>query len=71
MVLEVCGAQLAPPSVVARIVPFDPTAQPRCASTNATDKSLSVVLEVWGAQLVPPSAVARIVPLHPTAQPRC
>ena len=69
MVLEVCGPQLAPPSEVARIVPFNPTAQPRCAS-NATDQRVAS-LEVCGAQLAPPSAVARIVPFHTTAQPRC
>jgi hypothetical protein len=57
---------VVPPSRVARIVPWSPTAQPVCASAKCTaTRSLSVPL-FCGSQLVPPS----LPPLKPTFYPR-
>ena len=69
VVPEPWAAQVAPPSVVASMVPPSPTAQPWEASGKATPRSNSVVPELSALQVAPPSEVARMVPLAPTAQP--
>ncbi len=70
MLPEVWALQVAPPSVVARTVPFWPTTQPWLTSLKATELSSCEVPEVCVAQVAPPSVVARMVPPSPTAQPR-
>ena len=57
--------QVAPPSVVRRIVPLSPTAVPVFAPVNDTPESPKPVPLVWPTQVVPPSIVRRIVPNDP------
>src|SRR4051812_31048591 len=61
--------QLAPPSVVLRMVPAQPTAQPLLASRKKMPSRACVVLVFWTAQVRPPSAVAIMAPFMPVAQP--
>ena len=61
--------QVAPPSVVRRMVPELPTAVPVLASVKLTLLSVTVVPLVWLTQLAPPSVVRRMVPESPTAVP--
>ena len=61
--------QVAPPSVVRRIVPPLPTAVPVFASLNQTLSSQWSVPLNWFTQVAPPSVVRRIVPPSPTAVP--
>jgi hypothetical protein len=58
-----CGDQVAPPSVVRRIVPGDPTAVQVFASGQET--LMSPTLVDWLTQVPPPSLVRRIVPGEP------
>ena len=56
--------------VMLRIVPSQPTTQPRRPSAvNCCPKSVCVVPLVSGCQCAPPSSVVRIVPPSPTTQP--
>ena len=67
---ETWVVQLAPPFVVARMVPPSPTIQPVLASAKVTSS------RYWGAagsacdvQVAPPFTVFSMVPAAPTAQP--
>ena len=66
---ELCAFQLAPPLLVARMVPSVPTAQPWLALAKATPKRITFVPELCAFQVAPPLLVARMVPSVPTAQP--
>jgi hypothetical protein len=61
--------QWAPPSVVTRIVPVFPTAQPCDAPAKQTPVRSFVVPLDWMNQFDPEVLVLRIVPEVPTAQP--
>src|SRR6266536_3576978 len=61
--------QLAPPSIVLRIIPYQLTAVPLFASVKETALRLLVVPLVWLTQLAPPSIVLRMIPFSPTAVP--
>ena len=67
MPVSACGVQVWPPLLVARMVPFSPTAHPWFWSANVTPKSVTFTPDVWACQVLP-SVVATIVPFHPTAQ---
>ena len=58
------------PSLVCRMVPPAPTAQPSVASAKATAERSGVAGgAVSASQVTPPSVVCRMVPAAPTAQP--
>src|SRR5450756_1708599 len=61
--------RVAPPLVVARMVPSVPTAQPWVASLKATALRYALLPELCGLQVAPPPVVARMTPALPTAQP--
>src|ERR1051326_7827945 len=66
----VTGVQgVAPPSVVLRIVPPCPTAQPVLASTKLTPRRKLVSSFIWGFQVAPPSDVETMAAWSPTAHP--
>src|SRR5689334_15120206 len=61
--------QLAPPSVVRRIVPAHPTAQPCCPSRKNRPSMACEVFVFCAFHVRPPSVVAINVPFIPEAQP--
>ena len=64
---ELCADQVAPPSLLARIVPAAPTAKQALVVGQLTPFRSRVVPDGSGDQLSPPSSVLRIVPAAPTA----
>jgi hypothetical protein len=64
-----CKFQFKPPSVVLRIVPFQPTAVPLFASENDTPNKGHVVPLGCEAHVVPPLVVLRITSPKPTTHP--
>jgi hypothetical protein len=61
--------QVFPPSVVRKIVPYDPTAVPVLASVKETAQRVLFVPLLWLTQVAPPFVVHRIVPRLPTTVP--
>lgn len=62
-----CAVQVAPPSVVRRIVPGFPTAVQGLASVQETARSGLVVPLGWVFHVAPPSVVRTTIPGPPTA----
>ena len=65
-----CALQLAPPSIVWRIVPLAPMIHPCLSSTKNTPVSCAEVPLVCFFHFCPPSTVLTTVPPEPTAHPR-
>src|SRR5207244_6468579 len=65
----VWAAHVSPPSLVRRMVPSSPTAQPFITSSNSTPLRNLLVPLIWAGHVSPPSLVRRIVPPEPTTQP--
>src|SRR5262249_35477070 len=61
------NVQVAPPSVLRRMIPPLPTPVPVLASTKETPKRVAVLPPDWNVQAAPPSVLRRIVPPPPTA----
>jgi hypothetical protein len=60
---EVCADQVAPPFVVAKIVPLVPTAQQEVAVGHDTPLRYAAEPELCADQVAPPFVVAKILPL--------
>ena len=61
--------QVVPPSVVSRIVPYNPTTKPLLVSENLTLHNDSDVPLDKAIQVEPPFIDFKIVPESPTANP--
>src|SRR5690606_19346623 len=67
--LEVCGVQVAPPSVVFEISPVDPKIQPVLASTKFTLLMVKVIPVAIESQLAPAFVVFLSRPVVPAMNP--